>query len=61
MTKRKSITRRTPERLQRAAYEYEHLAAKMRAEGFVVEASHISEIASRLGKIGRDMADKFQN
>lgn len=57
MTRR--ITKRTAERLIRAAYEYEALAASLNAEGFGDFGRGVEDIASRLGKIGRGLADRF--
>ena len=54
----KRITRRTAERLIRAAYEYEHLAGNLRHEGFDSEAAGVARIASQLGSIGRGLADR---
>lgn len=53
------VTRRTAERLIRAAYEYEHLAHNFRHEGWDDEAGGLNEIASRLGKMGRRLADQL--
>jgi hypothetical protein len=57
---RKSITLRTAERLIRAAYEYEHLAARLRSERHEREGNGIAAIASQLGNIGRALADKLK-
>lgn len=59
MANRKTVTRRTAERLIRAAYEYEYLAARLRHEGYVSAGDGVREISRWLGKIGRDMLDKF--
>jgi hypothetical protein len=58
--KRKSITKRTAERLHRAAYEYEDLASRFRAEGFSFEANSIASIASDLGHIARQLDRKLE-
>ena len=54
------ITRRTAERLCRDAYDYEDLAARLRAAGYDSEANSISEIASRFGRIGRGLMEKLE-
>lgn len=59
MKKGGRVTRRTADRLQRAAFEYEYLAGVFRAEGYDSKASSLREIASRLGEIGRDLAGQF--
>lgn len=53
------ITRRTAERLHRAAYEYEYLAASLRAEGWASEAEGVKEVSRRLGAIARNMDERF--
>ena len=45
MSTRKRVTRRTPERLIRAAYDFEYLAACLRAEGFEREGAGVREIS----------------
>lgn len=54
------ITRRTGERLCRDAYEYEDLAARLRAAGFDKEANGVSEIARQCGRIGNAVLDKLK-
>lgn len=46
---------RTAERLQRAAYEFELVAHRLRAAGKDSEANGVADVASRLGKIGRGL------
>ncbi len=52
---RHKITKRTPERLIKAAYEYEYLAGSLREEGYESIANGIAAIASKLGDIGRSL------
>lgn len=54
------ITTRTAERLIRAAYEFEHLAMRLRGEGHDSEGEGVREISSQLGKIGRRLMDKLE-
>jgi len=60
MSDRKRITKRTPERLIRAAYDFEHLASNLDHEGYGEEASAVRAAASHLGAVGRSMLDKFK-
>ncbi|MDG4856393.1 hypothetical protein [Mesorhizobium sp. WSM4982] len=54
------VTKRTAERLIRAAYEYEHLAACLRHEGHESHANGVLAVASQLGKMGRSLMDKLE-
>lgn len=55
---RKKITTRTPERLIRAAYDFEYLAGNMRREGYESEAETLQQIARTLGRMGREFVLK---
>lgn len=46
------ITKRTAERLMRAAYDFGDLAMRLKAEGYAMEGNSIEEVASILHKIG---------
>lgn len=46
---------RTAERLIRAAYDFQAVAARLREAGREREANGVRECASRLGAIGRGM------
>jgi hypothetical protein len=58
--KRKRVTTRTGERLCRAAYEYEALAAVLREEGYDSIAGSLREISSQLGKCGRALLERLE-
>jgi hypothetical protein len=60
MSNRKTVTKRTAERLIRAAYDFEELASRLRHEGHESEAGGVQEISSRLGKIGRGLMEKLE-
>ena len=56
---RSTVTKRTAERLIRAAYDFEELANRMKAEGYGDFGRGIEDIARRLGNIGRDLDRRF--
>lgn len=53
-TKRKNITARTQERVHRLAYDFEHMAARARADGLDMLANTLQSIASSCGNIARN-------
>lgn len=58
-TRKKTITRRTAERLSRAAYDFEYLATRFRADGMDSYANSVAAIASQLGNLGRSLDRHF--
>lgn len=57
---KKKLSIRTAERLIRAAYDYEELAARLRYDGHEHWAETVKSISSQLGKAGRAMADEIE-
>ena len=55
----KRITKRTPKRLIRLAYDLEHLASNLRAEGFDSIAETVLHCSGTLGDVGRSLDDKL--
>lgn len=56
---RRRVTQRTPERLIRAAYEFEHLAASLTAEGYSDEGATVRQVSSLLGDCGRGLRERI--
>jgi hypothetical protein len=50
---RPQITKRTAERLHRAAYDFEALAARFRSDGLDYYANSIKHMSSNLGELAR--------
>ena len=57
---RKKITLRTAERLVRAAYDYEQLAAVFRSEGHDSMAEGVQNVSRRLGDMGRSLERQLE-
>lgn len=57
----KKLSKRTAEKLIRAAYDYEELASRLAYNGHKYWADSVRPISSSLGKIGRAMLDEIEN
>lgn len=60
MSRRRTITLRTAERLSRAAYDFEELAARFRADGLDSFADGIKDISRKLGSLGRSLEHELE-
>lgn len=54
---KKTITRRTVERIHREAYAFEELARRFNAAGFISESDTFRRISSDLGAIARRLGE----
>ena len=60
MAKTAQVTKRTAERLIRAAYEYEAIASRLRDAGHDEIANAVRAASTMLGNSGRALMDKFE-
>lgn len=57
---RKTVTLRTAERIHRAAYDFESLSVRLRAEGFEREGNGLKDVSRKLGDIARNLDDALR-